>query len=222
MKGVKGILLMAGQGRRFSDAQPKQFHFLAGEKVYLRTLDRFATSNLFEEIILVCDPEYLTQVQAEITFAHKVVAGGATRQESSYKGLLACGADTRIVVIHDAVRPFVSHRILEENVHKAQEFGAVDTCIPTHDTLIRTLDGKTIADIPPRKELMRGQTPQSFSYPLILEAHRQTKRTNATDDCCLLIDQGHPVHIVQGEDLNMKITTPFDLVVAEKIALPHP
>ena len=85
MKGVKGILLMAGQGKRFSAADPKQFHFLAGEKIYLRTLDRFATSELFEEIILVCDPEFITQVQAEVSVAHRVIAGGATRQESSYK-----------------------------------------------------------------------------------------------------------------------------------------
>ncbi len=219
MKGVKGILLMAGQGKRFSAADPKQFHFLAGEKIYLRTLDRFATSELFEEIILVCDPEFITQVQAEVSFAHRVIAGGATRQESSYKGLLACGPDTHIVVIHDAVRPFVSHRILEENVRRAKEFAAVDTCIPTHDTLVHTKDGKTIAEIPPRAEFMRGQTPQSFSFPLILKAHQQTKRTNATDDCCLVLDQGHPVHIVLGEEHNMKITTQYDLLVAEKLAM---
>ncbi len=219
MKGVKGILLMAGQGKRFSTADPKQFHFLAGEKIYLRTLDRFATSELFEEIILVCDPEFITQVQAEVSFAHRVIAGGATRQESSYKGLLACGPDTHIVVIHDAVRPFVSHRILEENVRRAKEFAAVDTCIPTHDTLIHTVDGKTIAAIPPRAEFMRGQTPQSFSYPLILKAHQQTKRTNATDDCCLVLDQGHPVHIALGEEHNMKITTQYDLLVAENLAM---
>lgn len=219
MKGVKGILLMAGQGKRFSAADPKQFHFLAGEKIYLRTLDRFATSELFEEIILVCDPEFITQVQAEVSVAHRVIAGGATRQESSYKGLLACGPDTHIVVIHDAVRPFVSHRILEENVRRAKEFAAVDTCIPTHDTLIQTKDGKTISAIPPRAELMRGQTPQSFSYPLILKAHQKTKRTNATDDCCLVLDQGHPVHIVAGEEHNMKITTQYDLLVAERLAM---
>jgi len=216
MNGVKGILLMAGQGRRFSAPEPKQFHLLAGEKIYLRTLDRFVTSNLFDEIILVCDPEFIPQVQAEATFAHRVVAGGATRQESSYQGLLACGSDTEIVVIHDAVRPFVSYRILEENIRKAKEFGAVDTCIPNHDTLIQTKDGKTISSIPSRSELMRGQTPQSFSYPLILKAHQECKRSDSTDDCTLVHDQKHPIHIVLGEDLNMKITTPFDLLIAEK------
>lgn len=218
MKGVKGILLMAGQGKRFSDEQPKQFYFLAGEKIYLRTLDRFATSNLFEEIILVCDHELIHQIQAEAGVAHRVIAGGATRQESSHKGLLACGPGTEIVVIHDAVRPFVSHRILEENIRKAKEFGAVDTCIPTHDTLVHTHDGKTIASIPTRAEYLRGQTPQSFSYPLILNAHQKTKRKNVTDDCSLILEQGEKVHIVHGDELNIKITTPFDLLIAEKIA----
>ncbi len=218
MKGVKGILLMAGQGKRFSAGNPKQFQLLGGKKIYLWTLERFATSTLFEEIILVCDAGSVALVQAEVGPTHRVIAGGATRQESSYKGLLACGPKTEIVVIHDTVRPFVSERILEDNVKAAREFGAVDTCIPTHDTLVHSKDGKTIADIPNRAEYLRGQTPQSFSYPIILSAHQNTHRINATDDCRLVMDHGISVAIVEGEEQNMKITTPFDLLIAEKIA----
>lgn len=210
---------MAGQGKRFSAGNPKQFQLLGGKKIYLWTLECFATSALFEEIILVCEDEAVASVQAEVGPSHLVIAGGATRQESSYKGLLACGPKTEIVVIHDAVRPFVSKRILEDNVTRARKFGAVDTCIPTHDTLVHSKDGNTIAEIPNRAEYLRGQTPQSFSYPIILSAHQNTHRTNATDDCRLVIDQGISVHIVQGEDRNMKITTPFDLLIAEKIIL---
>lgn len=221
MKGVKGILLMAGEGKRFSAVSPKQFHLLAGRQVYLWTLERFACSELFEEIILVCQKELIPEVQAEVGSRHRVVAGGATRQDSSLKGLLACGTDTQIVVIHDAVRPFVSQRILEENVRKAQIHGAVDTCIPTHDTLVRITEQNTIKDIPNRSEYLRGQTPQSFSFPLILRAHQNTARTNATDDCSLALDEGLPISIVEGEELNMKITSPLDLMIAEKLREHH-
>lgn len=208
---------MAGQGKRFSAGNPKQFQLLGGKKIYLWTLERFATSSLFDEIILVCEPDSAAIVQSEVGPTHRVITGGATRQESSYKGLLACGPHTEIVVIHDAVRPFVSQKILEDNIQAARAFGAVDTCIPTHDTLVHSKDGKTIAEIPNRAEYLRGQTPQSFSYPLILTAHQNTRRSNATDDCRLVMDLGISVAIVEGEERNMKITTPFDLLIAEKI-----
>jgi len=206
---------MAGQGKRFSHTSPKQFQLLAGKKIYLWTLEQFSTSNLFEEIILVCEASLISEIQAEVGPSHRVIAGGATRQESSYEGILACGPNTEIVVIHDAVRPFVSHRILQDNVNGARKFGAVDTCIPSHDTLVHCKDGKTIAEIPKRSEYLRGQTPQSFAYTTILSAHKQAKTSDATDDCRLVLDQNVPIHLVEGEERNMKITTPLDLTIAE-------
>lgn len=219
MNGIKGILLMAGKGLRFGKEFPKQFQPLGSKKVYQWTLEKFLDSKLFEEIILVCAPDWISQVQQEIQmYANiRLVEGGNTRQESSYQGLLACGAKTTHVVIHDAVRPFVSNRILKENIAGAKKFGAIDTCIPSADTIVHTPDQKIIGAIPPRKEFMRGQTPQSFAYPLILEAHRKTTRTNASDDCSLVCELGKPVHIVLGEEENLKITSPLDLLLAESL-----
>lgn len=217
---MKGILLLAGKGARFNSALPKQFHAIGGKKIYLHTLDRLAASGLFEEIILVTAPEWVEEVSRETRgYPARVVAGGASRQESSYLGLLACGNQTKHVLIHDAVRPFVSQRILEENLAACRAFGAVDTCIPTADTLVYSPGGNTIEAIPTRAHYLRGQTPQSFSYPLILEAHEEAKKANltATDDCALVLALGKPVHLLQGEESNIKITTDLDLYLAEQL-----
>lgn len=212
---------MGGMGSRFGSSIPKQFHRLAGKKVYLYALETFLSSQLFKEIILVCAENWIHEVQSELAeypFV-RIVAGGASRQESSFKGLLACDPQTEIVVIHDAVRPFVSQEILKQNICCAEEFGAVDTCITSTDTLVHA-PTKRIESIPNRGEYFRGQTPQSFAYPLILQAHRlawQEGIQNSTDDCSLVLRQKHPVHVVMGSEENIKITSELDLFLAEQI-----
>lgn len=220
--GIKALILMGGTGERFGSTTPKQFHLLAGKKVYLHTLETFLESNLFEEIILVCPPAWIPLVKEEI--AHhslcRVISGGATRQESSFNGILACGNDARLLVIHDAVRPFITREILEENISGALQYGAVDTCIPSADTLVHAPKQMRIESIPNRAEYMRGQTPQSFDYSLIFQAHLEAKKRgicNCSDDCSLVLQSGHPVYVVMGSEHNMKITSELDLFLAEHI-----
>lgn len=219
---ITAILLMAGVGSRFQSSLPKQFHNLSGKKVYLHTLDTFLKSHLFQEIILVCDKKFIEEVSQEIkNFVNcKVVSGGKTRQESSYLALLACQENTDYVVIHDGVRPFVSRRILEDNCLKVLEYKAVDTCIKSADTIVHSKNNIHIDDIPPRSEYLRGQTPQSFSYSLIKQAHEKAIANainDASDDCQLVHRLGYNVGIVQGEEKNIKITTNLDLFFAEQI-----
>ncbi len=214
---------MGGTGERFGSETPKQFHRLAGKKVYLYTLETFLASNLFEEILLVCPQAWIKSVQDDIACYSaqiSIVMGGTTRQESSLNGLLACGADTHFVAIHDAVRPFVTPEILEKNIAAALVTGAVDTCIPSADTLVHAPQGNKISTIPLRAEYLRGQTPQSFSYPLILNAHLKAKHAgvfNNSDDCSLALRDGHPISIVEGSEENIKITSELDLILAEQI-----
>ncbi len=211
---ISAILLMAGSGSRFGTELPKQFHRLSGKKIYLHTLDKFLA---FSEVILVCHKKYVEEVKADMRDypSHiKVIAGGETRQASSYLGLLACQEGTEYVVIHDAVRPFVSKKIIEENIAGAILHKAVDTCISSVDTIVHSKTGTTIHEIPKRSEYLRGQTPQSFYYPLILQAHESTKIANSSDDCSLV---SHPIHIVPGDEHNMKITTELDLFIAEQL-----
>jgi 2-C-methyl-D-erythritol 4-phosphate cytidylyltransferase len=222
--GTKAILLMAGTGIRFGSETPKQFHRLAGKKVYLHTLETFLNSGLFEQIVLVCPAKWLDEIKQDLgpysSSAIKVIEGGATRQESSLKGLLACGNTTQYVVIHDAVRPFVEYSILKHNLEEAISHQAVDTCIPSTDTLVYAPNSKHISSIPSRTDYLRGQTPQSFAYPLILQAHlkaQEEKVTNSSDDCSLVLRLNHPVRIVAGNEENIKITSELDLFLAEQI-----
>jgi 2-C-methyl-D-erythritol 4-phosphate cytidylyltransferase len=211
------ILLMAGSGNRFGSHLPKQFHRLGGKPIYEHTLDVFLNSKLFDEILLICPQDKIEQIPARPCV--RLIAGGATRQESVYLGLLAC-PDADIACIHDAVRPFVTPEILQENIAKALEMGAVDTCIPSADTLVHSPHKDRLASIPDRSEYLRGQTPQTFRYPLILKAHQRALEkgiANRSDDCSLILDIGAPVRVVSGSEYNIKITTELDLYLAEQI-----
>ncbi len=221
MQDTVGIILMGGSGERFGSELPKQFHRLAGKKIYLHTLEKFLASALFEEILLVTHAKWIPEVEQDLLrYAGapvRVVEGGTTRQESSYRGLLACSLATKIVVIHDAVRPFVSKKILQSNIEGAFTYGAVDTCIPSADTIVHSEAGVQIDRIPLRSAYLRGQTPQSFSYPVILEAHQAAQGKEASDDCSLVIQEQNPVHIVRGDERNIKITTEIDLFLADQL-----
>lgn len=214
---ITAILLMAGIGSRLGSSIPKQFHQLGSKKIYQHTLQIFLESEMFHQIILVCNPDWIDPVKSEIPSGIQVTAGGSTRQASSLLGLQACRPTTQFVMIHDAVRPFVSPEILERNIAAVLKHRAVDTCIPSSDTIVHANDGDFITSIPARKAYLRGQTPQTFDYPLICEAHRKTQQINSTDDCSLVLELGQPVAIVMGEEENIKITTELNVEMAEWI-----
>ena len=219
---IGAILLMGGEGRRFGGETPKQFLLLGEKRVYLHTLEAFIRTEIFDEILLVCRSDWLNAVSEEAP-GFRIVLGGATRQESSYLGLQSfAAAPPEIVAIHDAVRPFASEEILKENVSQALLHGAVDTCIPSSDTLVFAPGGEKIESIPKREEYLRGQTPQTFRYEWIWKAHRaalQEGISNSSDDCRLVLRSGRPVHVVRGSEANIKITTEFDLMLAKRLLL---
>lgn len=212
------ILLMAGEGRRFGDCLPKQFHPLGPQKIYQHTLQTFLDSALFQQIILVCHSDWIDEVKKEVPPEIQVISGGPTRQASSSLGLQTCHPQTTYVMIHDSVRPFVSKEILDRNIASVLKHRAVDTCIPSVDTLVHAPEKDFISSIPQRSQYFRGQTPQTFAYPLICEAHQKTLKTDSTDDCSLVLELGHPVAVVLGDETNIKITTEFDLEMAKLLS----
>lgn len=216
-KRLSAILLMSGSGERFSSNIPKQFSYLSGQKIYLHTLNAFLRINLFDEIILVCHEDWIEQVKEETSSypSVQVIKGGTTRQQSSFLGIQKAHCD--IVVIHDAARPFVSEKIILENIENAIKHKAVDTCIPSTDTIIHSKDLFQINDIPLRKNYLRGQTPQSFEYNVIYNAHKTTTLKNSTDDCSIALQAGHKIFIVNGSEFNIKITNKLDLFIAEQL-----
>ena len=222
---ITAIILASGTGLRFGDNQPKQFTKLAGLPVLIHTLKSFETFSDVDKVIVVTNEEYVDHVwglagKHGLKKVHKVVSGGTTRQESSWIGLECCEPDTEYVLIHDGVRPFISHQVLRRLVDGVIEHGAVDTVIPSADTLVEIDENNFIRNIPDRSRFRRGQTPQAFSYSLIIEAHQRAQNdnvVNSTDDCALVLRMGHQVFVVDGEEQNIKITYPLDLHLADKL-----
>jgi 2-C-methyl-D-erythritol 4-phosphate cytidylyltransferase len=216
---IGAVLLLGGTGKRFGSEIPKQFHRLSGKPIYRVTLDVLLKSRFIDDIILSCHSDWIEKVRQDLQGYPNIqcVVGGASRQESSFRGLLGFKIPPAVVLIHDAVRPFVSVEILQKNAELALQYGAVNTCIASADTLVHSKTQATIASIPDRSQYLRGQTPQSFSYALILEAHQKSKCKDASDDCRLVLDLGHPVWIAQGSEANLKITSELDLFIAEQL-----
>ncbi len=222
---ISAIILASGSGMRFQNQQPKQFIKLAGMPVLAHTLKVFQTCAVVDEIVVVCHHDYVEQVwemAAQYSFGKvaRVVTGGQTRQQSSFIGLKACSDNSDSVLIHDSVRPFLSHAVITELVMAVKKHGAVDTVIPSADTLVEVDADGFISNIPDRARFRRGQTPQAFARELILRAHREALADgidNATDDCQLVIRIGHRVFCVEGHEQNIKITYPIDLHIADKL-----
>lgn len=224
---VSAILLMSGEGKRFSSSLPKQFHRLSGKKIYLYTFETFLKSSLFAEIILVCSEDrkndiiqdlaaYNNQISSQISI--KIISGGPTRQSSSFLGIQAARHD--FVVIHDAVRPFVTHKILRDNINGLKNYDACNTCLASTDTIVYSTNQKQIDSIPTRSHFLRGQTPQSFRKDLIQKAHKHAlnqKIYDASDDCQLVLMLNKPIHIISGDECNIKITSSLDLYLAERL-----
>lgn len=219
------IILASGTGSRFQDSHPKQFMKLSGLPVIVHTLKTFQSSSLIKSIVVVCHQDYLDHIWSLVSRyglskVEKAVVGGATRQESSRIGIECCGDEADHVLIHDSVRPFLTHKVIDDVVAAVHVHGAVDTVIPSADTLVEVDPDGFIANIPDRAKLRRGQTPQAFALELIREAHRQAIADgvdNATDDCALVLRLGHPVFTVAGDEQNIKITYPLDLHLADKL-----
>lgn len=218
------ILLMAGSGARFGSELPKQYHLLSGKKVYLRTLDAFLAAYPWQEIILVADKSFHDIIKKDLSeyqqYPVRIVTGGTTRQESVFLALQNLPSTTHSVMVHDAVRPFVSQDIITANIAALQDSSGVDTCLPAADTIIQTLDGTKIHAMGPRAQFWRGQTPQTFHFETLLSAHQKAREAqiiDATDDCFLVHRLALPIHIVRGDEKNIKITTELDLFLAEQM-----
>lgn len=224
-----GIILAGGIGSRMRiKDMPKQFADVYGKPILVHTLEKFDNNVNIDEICIVCVKEYIEDVKIlvrkfEIQKVNLIVEGGKTRQESVSNALDTlsknCNEDD-IVVIHDSVRPLISSRIIDDNINYAKEYGAVDTVIPTSDTIVKSINNIDIDSIPVRKELYLGQTPQSFKFGLIKKAHENAKLNNiedSTDDCQLVLKMNMKVNLVEGDKMNFKITSPEDLTLLKAI-----
>ncbi len=219
------ILLLGGNGARFENDLPKQFHLLQDKKLYLWTLHTFIKSRLFHEIILVIPKNFLQEVTNDLKklssdIPIRITTGGSSRQESSFLGVNATSDNIAHVCVHDGVRPFVSIGILKMHIEALKIYKAIDTCVPATDTIVHSKNHKCIDEIPNRCELFLGQTPQSFCKKTLLQAHSKAKDLGINDlscDCKLSMLIGEKPYIVQGSYQNIKITTSTDMMTANAI-----
>lgn len=226
---VHALVLAGGSGDRFGAEMPKQFVRLAGEPILLRSIRAIAAAGI-EQLIVVTHPSWLDETHALIADTNleiqpRVIAGGATRNESTRNGLaaLADAADDDIVVIHDAVRPLVPVEVILRSIEPIMSGRAdgTDTVIPSADTLV-VVEGDVVTEIPERARYRRGQTPQSFRKATIDAAYRAAEAAGdltATDDCSLVLRHvpGARIVAVPGDEVNLKITTRTDMVLADRM-----
>lgn len=223
------IVLAGGIGSRMGNSDtPKQYLMLGKQPIIIHTIEKFFVNSEFEHIIVLTPESWVAHTANMIkktmgeTDRVTVIAGGSTRNETLNNAIKFIEEkygldDDTIIVTHDAVRPFVTHRIIEENIEAAKKYGACDTVVPATDTIVESLDGEVISQIPNRATLFQGQTPQSFKAKKLKELYdslTEEEKSILTDACKIFAMKGEPVHLVEGEVSNMKITYPFDLKVA--------
>jgi 2-C-methyl-D-erythritol 4-phosphate cytidylyltransferase len=218
------IIPAAGLGRRMNASVSKQYLQLNGKPILAHTLDAFEKCPLIDEIVLVINPDELELCQEQVIGAYsytkiKLVAGGDTRQESVYAGLKAVNPRTRIVLIHDGARPLIRQSVIRKSIEETLKHRATVVGVPAKNTIKVINEDGFVEATPDRNYLVEIQTPQTFDYDLIKEAHQKALESGVagTDDAFLVEWLKIPVKIVVGDYTNIKITTPEDLTIAEAI-----
>lgn len=225
---IAGIVAGGIGNRMGQNILLKQFLELSGKPIVIHTVEKFLASPDIDNVVVGVHKDWLHLMyelkekyfQEEERIA--IVEGGKNRNET-IKNIVECakkeyGADkSAIVVTHDAVRPFLSLRIIRDNVEAAGKYGVCDTVFGATDTIIQSEDQEFITDVPVRKTMYQGQTPQSFTINLFEEVYSSMSEKEleiVTDACKMFFLRGHKVYLVEGEVSNFKITYPFDLKMA--------
>ena len=227
-----GVILAGGIGSRMGGDKPKQYLTVKDKPIIIYTIEKFLIVPEFEKVIVLCPSQWVEHtknlIEKHIAPAKDKVAviqGGTTRNETIMNAIKFIDGegnlnDDTIIVTHDSVRPFVTHRIIEENIKAAEEFGACDTVVPATDTIVEAVDNATISNIPDRSKMYQGQTPQSFKalkLKNMYESLTDEEKNILTDAAKIFVIKGEEVALVQGETYNMKITYPYDLRVAKSL-----
>ncbi|MDO4199924.1 MAG: 2-C-methyl-D-erythritol 4-phosphate cytidylyltransferase [Clostridia bacterium] len=231
---IFGAIVAGGVGNRMNlSGLPKQFLPLGGSKkpIIIHTLEKFLMCEKFDYIYLGVHKDW-TQYAEELIEKYNlksekivIVAGGADRNSTIFNIIDAIEkqhgvSDGDVIVTHDAVRPFLTLRMINENIEAAKRCGACDTVIPAVDTIVESKSGKEITAIPNRKYLYQGQTPQSFDIKKLKKLYldlSDEEKSRMTDACGVFVARNEPVELVMGDTFNMKITTVSDYKIAEAI-----
>lgn len=218
------IILAGGSGTRMGAETPKQFLKISNTPILLRTMEQFHRYDPKLKIIVVLPYEQretwnnlLQKHRCKVT--HETVVGGSERFFSAQAGVIRAKRTANpddLIIIHDGVRPFVSADTIDRCFEAAKEFGAAVTCRPMVESLRIRID-ETESHAVDRSQYVTIQTPQAFRADIIIESYKQPYKATFTDDASVVENAGFPIHLVEGNAENIKITTPIDLMTANAI-----
>lgn len=219
---VSAIILAGGRGKRMESEVSKQYIEIKGKPILYYTLKKFIDCKCIDNITLVLPKDEIEYCKNEILEKYslnidKIISGGNERQDSVYNALESI-VKTDIVLIHDGARPFVSDRIIEQGIEFAKTYGAAAPGVTPKDTIKIKNEECFSIETPNRDKLVAIQTPQVFKFNTILECHRKIKNDKivVTDDTMVAELYGNKVYLYEGDYTNIKVTTPEDLILAER------
>ena len=225
---IFGVLLAGGVGSRMGNVE---YMNIGDRPIIIHTIEKFFVNDKFEKILVLCPEQWISHTKNLIkkylgeTDRIAVMAGGTTRNETIMNAISYIEEnygldDDTLIVTHDSVRPFLTYRIIEENIKYGLQYGACDTVIPATDTIVHSEDGKVITSVPDRSKMYQGQTPQTFGAKKLKELYlslTEEEKEILTDASKIFVIKGEQVYLVEGEVYNTKITYPYDLRVAESL-----
>ncbi len=229
---VFAAVFAGGIGSRMGNSDtPKQYLELGTKPIIIHTIEKFFINDKIDEILVLCPKPWVAHTRSLVAkFIPEgkkitVIQGGETRNGTLENAISYIEEnyetdENTVLVTHDAVRPFLTHRMIEENVEAAIKYGACDTVIPATDTIVESEDGSFISSIPERKKMYQGQTPQSFrlkELERVLASLTEEEKAILTDACKIFSIKNKEVYMVNGEVFNIKITYPYDLKVAQTL-----
>ena len=222
---ISAIILAGGKGKRMGSAISKQFIDIKGKPIIYYTLKKFSENKKIDNIIVVLPEDEVKYIKENILKKYelrinKIVIGGKERQDSVYNALKSLkNSSTDIVLIHDGARPFISERIINEGIKFAEIYGAAAPGVMPKDTIKVKNEKNFSVDTPNRANLVSIQTPQVFKFDEILECHEKIRYNGemVTDDTMVVEKYGYSVYLYDGEYTNIKVTTPEDLILAERL-----
>lgn len=222
---ISAIILAGGKGKRMGSAISKQFIDIKGKPIIYYTLKKFSENKKIDNIIVVLPEDEVKYFKENILKKYelrinKIVIGGKERQDSVYNALKSLkNSSTDIVLIHDGARPFISERIINEGIKFAEIYGAAAPGVMPKDTIKVKNEKNFSIDTPNRANLVSIQTPQVFKFDEILECHEKIIYNGemVTDDTMVVEKYGYSVYLYDGEYTNIKVTTPEDLILAERL-----
>jgi 2-C-methyl-D-erythritol 4-phosphate cytidylyltransferase len=220
---IVALIAAAGKSKRMNTKISKPYIPVFRKPILAYTIDKFERCKLINKIYLIINKEEKDLCYNNIILKYsflkvqELISGGDSRQDSVYNGLKALDSNTDIVVIHDGARPLVKETLIQDSIKAAQKYGSAIAAIPVKDTVKKCRRDFFINRTLKREEIWRAQTPQTFKYDIIISAYYQAYEENfrATDDSAVVEKYGHKVKIIIGSEENIKITTPFDIIMVE-------